>query len=192
MSLIWFHPLVLAAMLWLPADPQPSSPAKPGATASGVFTGRSGKPMAKSRLFVGEVVGDQEVLYAKIKLTAGLPSVLTDEQGRFQLTGFPPGRYTIVYQPAGVGGVLPAEINIKPLLAVTPSTLPLMRNVEIGTDIHAAEGSHLLLRGRQHENLERHRPAGHTGLAGNPSRRTLARVDCRQEPDQAGSLEHVG
>ena len=140
MSLIWFHPLVLAAMLWLLAAPQPTSPAKPGATASGVFRGRSGKPMAKSRLFVGEVVGDQEVLYAKIKLTAGLPSVLTDEQGRFQLTGFPPGRYTIVYQPAGVGGVLPAEINIKPLLAVTPSTLPLMRNVEIGnTGVPLAE-----------------------------------------------------
>jgi hypothetical protein len=132
MSLTWFRPLLLAALASLPADSQPKPQPKPGASASGVFVGRSGRPMAKARLFMGEVVGDEEVIYAKIKLTASLPAAPTDDQGRFQLVGFPPGRYTIVYQPVGEAGVLPAEINIKPLLAVTRSTLPLMRNVEIG------------------------------------------------------------
>ena len=132
MSLTWFRPLLLAALAALPADSQPKSQPKQGATASGVFVCRGGKSMAKARLFMGEVVRDEEVLFAKIKLTASLPTALTDDQGRFQLTGFPPGRYTIVYQPSGGTGVLPAEINVKPLLAVTRSTLPMMRNVEIG------------------------------------------------------------
>jgi len=132
MSLTWFRPLMLVALVSLPANPQPKSQPKTAASASGVFVGRSGKPMAKVQLVMGEVAGDEEVLYAKIKLPANLPSALTDGQGRFQLTGFAPGRYTIVYQSAGAAGILPSEINIKPLLAVTRSTLPLMRNVEIG------------------------------------------------------------
>lgn len=133
MSLTWFGPLVLALLASLPADSQPKPQTKQGASASGVFVCRSGKPMAKARLFMGEVMGDEEVLYAKIKLPDSLPSALTDDQGRFQLTGFPPGQYTIVYQPSGITGLLPAEINIKPFLAVTRSTLPMMRNFEIGS-----------------------------------------------------------
>ena len=48
MSLTWFRPLLLAALAALPADSQPKSQPKPGASASGVFVGRSGKPMAKA------------------------------------------------------------------------------------------------------------------------------------------------
>ena len=86
MSLTWFRPLLLAALAALPADSQPKSQPKQGATASGVFVCRGGKSMAKARLFMGEVVRDEEVLFAKIKLTASLPTALTDDQGRFQLT----------------------------------------------------------------------------------------------------------
>jgi hypothetical protein len=133
MSLIWFRPLMLAAVASLLADPQPKSQPKSGATASGVFVGRSGKPMAKARLIVGEVVSDEELLYAKIKLPSNLPAALTDDKGQFQLTGFPPGRYTIVYQLAGATTIPPAEINIKALSAVTRSILPFMVKTEIGT-----------------------------------------------------------
>ena len=94
MDLIWFHSLVLAACVPLVADPQPKPQPKPGAAASAVFAGRSGKPMAKARLFIGEVLGDGEVLYAKTKLAANV-SASTDDQGRFQITGLPAGRYAI-------------------------------------------------------------------------------------------------
>ena len=49
------------------SQPTKSQP-KPGAPASGVFTGRSGKPMANRRLILAEVTGDSELTYAKIKL----------------------------------------------------------------------------------------------------------------------------
>jgi hypothetical protein len=111
---------------------QAKGPAKGTATASGVFVGRSGKPMVKARIFMGEIAGDQEVLYAKVKLPTTLPSATTDEQGRFQLKGFPPGEYTLVYLPAGAPPVMPAEINIKAFLAVTKSIAPLLRNFELG------------------------------------------------------------
>lgn len=110
----------------------PAPPAKGSATASGVFHGRSGKPMARARLFLGEIVGDQEVLYAKVKLPTTLPSATADDQGRFQFKGFPPGEYTIVYLPAGAPPVVPAEIHIRAFLAVTKSIAPLLRNFELG------------------------------------------------------------
>lgn len=81
---------------------------------------------------MGEIAGDQEVLYAKVKLPTTLPSATTDEQGRFQLKGFLPGEYTLVYLPAGAPPVMPAEINIKAFLAVTKSIAPLLRNFELG------------------------------------------------------------
>lgn len=110
-----------------------AQPAKASATANGVFVGRSGKPMAKARVILGQVVGDQEVTYAKIKLPPSLPSATTDDQGRFQFKGFPPGEYTIVYVPAGTPPVVPAEISIKAFLAVTKSIAPLLRGFELGT-----------------------------------------------------------
>ena len=70
-----------------PAKSQPKS----GAPASGVFTGRSGKPMANMRLILAEVTGDQELTYAKIKLAVSPPTAVTDDKGQFQFTGVAPG-----------------------------------------------------------------------------------------------------
>lgn len=108
--------------------PQPKS----AATVSGVFTGRSGKPLAKAKLFLGQVVGDQEVLYARIKMPATLPSAVCDDQGRFQFKDVTTGEYTIVYQPAGASDLLPTEIGIKSFLAVTRSLAPALRGIEFG------------------------------------------------------------
>ena len=122
--------LVGALALLAQAQKQTTEP-KSGTVAGGVFVGRSGKPMAKARLVLGEILGDQEVTYAKVKLLTGLPPSICDDQGRFQLKGFPPGEYTIVYQPGGAGAV-PAEINIKPFLGVTRSLTPELRGYELG------------------------------------------------------------
>lgn len=125
----------LALSLVLAASPcssqQQKSQPKAGPTASGVFVGRSGKPMARTRLLLAEVAGDQEFEYAKVKLT-NLPAVVTDNDGRFTFTGFTPGSYTIVYLPPGVT-IAPREFSIKALNAVTQSPLPLLRSVEHGS-----------------------------------------------------------
>lgn len=99
---------------------------------TGVFVGRSGKPMAKTRLTLGEVVGDTEILHAKIKLPPAIPSAATDANGRFQFAGVPPGEYTIVYSLAGASALLPNEMSIRGLSAVTRSIMPLLRSMEIG------------------------------------------------------------
>jgi hypothetical protein len=155
-------PVLLAAAVSLASAQQPKSQAKPQAkagavvtppataTAEGVFVGRSGKPMAKARLFLGEVTGDEDSLYAKVKLPARLPSAVADEQGRFQFKGFPPGKYTIVYQPAGASGLLPAEFNIKALVAVDKSMAPGLRGMELGKNEPLADrawGVFTLLKG---------------------------------------------
>ncbi len=102
-------------------------------TASGVFMGRSGKPVAKAKLMLGQVSGDQETPYAKIQLGAKPHTAVTDDSGRFQLTGFKPGRYTIVYVPAGSTlAAPPPEINIRGLAGGIKSFLPMMRDVEVG------------------------------------------------------------
>lgn len=124
----------------------------PGETVSrGVFLGRSGKPMAGARLVLGEVVGDQDVLYAKAKLVAKVRSAVCDAEGRFQFTGLTPATYTIVYEPSGTAGVLPVEINIRPFLATTRSIAPLLYNVELGKNEPYAErtwgGRFTLLKG---------------------------------------------
>jgi hypothetical protein len=111
---------------------QPKSQAKPEATASGVFVGRSGKPMAKARLLLAEVIADKEVSHARLKLSSKVAAAVADEQGRFQLKGFTPGSYAIVYQPAGASPVIPIDTYIKPLLAVDKSIAPLLRNMELG------------------------------------------------------------
>ena len=125
-----FAPLGALALLTLAQ--QPKAQPKPGAVAGGVFAGRSGKPMAKARLLLGEIQGDQEVTYAKIKLPAAAPTAICDDQGRFQFKGFAPGEYTIVYQPSGAAVVLPLEFDIKPFLAVTRSIAPELRGYELG------------------------------------------------------------
>jgi len=123
---------LLPVLVGVLAAQQPKAQAKPGATSSGVFEGRAGKPMAKARLTLGEVVGDQETIHAKVKLVSNLPTVTTDAAGRFQISGFRPGSYTIVYQPAGVNALLPNEINVTAFSAVTRSTMPLLRDMEVG------------------------------------------------------------
>ncbi|MBI1790183.1 MAG: carboxypeptidase regulatory-like domain-containing protein [Acidobacteria bacterium] len=117
--------VLLAGVESLSAGQPPKVPAKPETTASGVIVGRSGKPMAKARVTLGQIAGDQEVLYAKVKFSAKPPSAVADDQGRFQVKGFTPGDYTIVYQPAGADVPLPPEISIKPFLAVIDSLIPL-------------------------------------------------------------------
>ena len=111
-----------------PAKSQPKS----GAPASGVFTGRSGKPMANMRLILAEVTGDQELTYAKIKLPVSPPTAVTDDKGQFQLTGVAPGMYAVLFAPASGSKTLPAEISIKALAAVARSPMPLLRDVQIG------------------------------------------------------------
>ena len=122
----------LVSLLLLAAVLSPSL-AQQKITASGVFLGRSGKPMAKARLILAEIKGDNEVTYAKIVLPAQLPTATADASGAFQFTGLSPGEYTILYQPTGGAGVLPASIDIKALIGVTKSIAPLLRGTELGT-----------------------------------------------------------
>ena len=127
-----FRATILAAVLSAAgAGQQPKSPTKIDTSASGVFVGRSGKPMANARLFLGKIVDGQDVLQADVKL-GGLPISHTDAKGQFQFTGFTPGAYTILYSPAGGPSIAPAEFSIRALTAVDKSILPLMKNVEIG------------------------------------------------------------
>jgi hypothetical protein len=127
----WICVFSIGAFAILTAGEQAKTQPKAGAIAAGVFVGRSGKPMAKARLYLGEILGDQDVTYAKIKPLA-LPAATCDDQGRFQFKDFPPGEYTIVYQPTGAAAVLPTEISIKPFFAVTRSLVPELRDFELG------------------------------------------------------------
>ena len=111
-----------------PAKSQPKS----GAPASGVFVGRSGKPMAHTRLILADVTGDSELSYAKVKLAVNPPTAVTDDKGQFQFTSVTPGTYAVLFTPASGSKALPAEISIKAFAAVTPSPMPLLRDVEIG------------------------------------------------------------
>jgi hypothetical protein len=122
--------LLLATVFCLAAGDQPKT--QPKATAGGSFVGRSGKPMAKFRLILGEVTGDADLLYAKIKLPERLPTTVTDDKGQFQFTDVPPGLWAVLYQPAASSKVLPAEISILALAAVAKSPFPLLRDTQIG------------------------------------------------------------
>ena len=125
----WLHTLVLAAAAVCPAADQPKAP-MPATSASGVFLGKSGKPMAGARLILCEALEDQ----AKIRLLPDVPTATADPTGRFTIKGFKPGRYTIIYLPSGVNAAIPNEIDLSPLEAVDKSPLPLLNRVEIGTD----------------------------------------------------------
>lgn len=108
--------------------------AKPAATATGVFVGRSGKPMAGARLILCDVLEDREFLYARLRLLSSVPVATADAKGRFQLQGFKPGAtYTLVYTLPGSSLALPAEISIRSLNATDRSIAPLLRNAELGT-----------------------------------------------------------
>ena len=133
MSPTSLHTILLAATAtylcggWI-AKPETKS----AVTSRGTFLGRSGKPMAKTRLVLAEVAGDQEVIYAKIKLAVNPPITITDDQGQFQFTGLTPGLYCALYQPSTASKVLPAEISIKALAAVAKSPFPLLHDVQLG------------------------------------------------------------
>jgi hypothetical protein len=130
MRATWLCTLVFAAaVVSFPAE-QPKSQTKPGTTAGGVFLGRSGKPMAGARLILCEGLEDQ----GKIRLLPNVPTVTTDKTGRFALRGFAPGRWTIIYLPAGVDVAMPNEIDVSALEAVDKSILPLLVKVELGKD----------------------------------------------------------
>ena len=100
----------LVSLLLLAAVLSPSF-AQQKVTAGGAFVGRSGKPMAKARLILAEIKGDDEVTYARIILPAQLPTATADASGAFQFTGIAPGEYTILYQPTGGAGATVEELQ---------------------------------------------------------------------------------
>jgi len=121
----WLFPLMLASVVVCFPGGQP----KPATTANGVFLGKSGKPMAGARLILCQALEDQ----GKIRLL-DVPTVTADQAGKFTLRGFNPGRWTLVYLPAGFNAAVPNEIDISALEAVDKSLLPLLVRVELGTD----------------------------------------------------------
>ena len=126
----WLHKLVLVTATVCFASDQPKSPPKLATTASGVFLGKSGKPMAGARLILCEALEDQ----GKIRLLPNVPTATADQAGRFTLKGFKPGRYTVIYLPTGVNAAIPNEIDLSPLEAVDKNPLPLLNRVELGRD----------------------------------------------------------
>ncbi len=126
----WLPSLVLAAATVCIAADQPKPSPKPATTASGVFLGKSGKPMAGARLILCQVFEDK----GKIRPVPSLPAATTDKSGQFALRGFPPGTYTLIYALAGSSPEVPAEIDTTALEASDKSTMPLMGRIELGTD----------------------------------------------------------
>lgn len=88
--------------------------------------------MAGARLILCEAIEDQ----CRIKLLANVPTATADAAGRFTLRGYTPGRFTMIYLPAGANAAVPNEIDTSPLEAVDKSLLPLMVRMEIGKDAH--------------------------------------------------------
>jgi hypothetical protein len=128
-----WHALILLALAGSLLGQQPKAQSKPGTIASGVFVGRSGTPMAGARLMLCDVVEDQDSFRGKARLLSNVPIATADKTGRFEFRGFAPGRYTIIYLPAGVEAAVPSTITISPLEAFDKSIAPLLRNFELGT-----------------------------------------------------------
>ena len=125
-------PVLLAAIASSLAGQQPKSQSKPVISVSGIFTGRSGKPMARARLVLGSVESDEQWQFSRIKLAERVAAAIADQKGRFQFKGVTPGTYTIIYHPSGATMLLPPQISIRGLSAESRSILPMMRNVEVG------------------------------------------------------------
>lgn len=126
----WLPGLILATATVGIAGDQPKQPTKPATTASGVFLGKSGKPMAGARLILCEVLEDR----GKLKPVPGLAAATTDKTGQFTLRGFNRGTYTLIYLPAGSTAEIPSEIDTTALEATDKSPMPLLGRVELGTD----------------------------------------------------------
>ena len=122
----WSYILVLLAVAGCLLGQQPKSVT----SVSGVFLGKSGKPMAGARLILCQAIVDQ----AKITPLRNVPAATADNAGRFAFRGFDPGRWTIIYLLPGLNVAIPNEIDISALDAVTKSTLPLMVKVELGAN----------------------------------------------------------
>ncbi len=129
----WLHTLILLAVAGYLPGQQPKPQQKPATTAGGVFLGRSGKPMTGARLILCDTREDQDSFHGKIRLLPDVPTATADKQGRFDFRGFTPGRYTIIYLPAGVQTAVPNEINAGALEAVDKSIAPLLVRFELGT-----------------------------------------------------------
>jgi hypothetical protein len=125
----WSHALILLALVGYLPGQQPN----PNTTASGVFLGRSGKPMAGARLILCTVRENADSFRGVLRLLPNVPTATADNAGRFEFRGFAPGRYTIIYLPAGANAAIPNEITISPLEAMDKSITPLLRNFELGT-----------------------------------------------------------
>lgn len=124
--------VLLVAVVDRAAAQQGKAQGKAAGSASGVLVGRSGKPMPGAKLTLWEVQGDAETLYAILRLARGVPTAVSDAQGVFQFRGLSPGSYTIGYQLADASGLLPTQISIRALSAVTKSIMPLLKGMEIG------------------------------------------------------------
>lgn len=126
----WLHTLVLLTVVGYLPGQQPKLQPKPATTAGGVFLGRSGKPMAGARVILCQAIEDR----GKIQLLPGVPTATADNLGRFGFRGFAPGRWTILYLPAGFNAAIPNEIDYSALEAVDKSILPLLVRVELGAN----------------------------------------------------------
>jgi len=120
----WSYTLVPWAVAGCLLGQQP----KAVTSASGVFLGRSGKPMAGARLTLCAAALDQ----AKITPIRNLPAATADKAGGFAFRGFTAGTYTIVYTLPGADVSIPNELDISALDSVAKSTMPLMANIELG------------------------------------------------------------
>jgi len=129
----WSHALILLALVGYLPGQQPKSQPKQNTVASGVFVGRSGKPMAGARLILCDVRENADSFRGVLRLLSNVPTATADNAGRFEFRGFAPGRYTIIYLPAGDNPAIPNEITISPLEALDKSIAPLLRNFELGT-----------------------------------------------------------
>lgn len=116
------------------AEAKPVVDPTPGeVVATGVFMGRSGKPMKGARLVLGEPIKDDQFDFTRIEFPATVKAAVTDADGKFEFTGFTPGEYTIAYKPGG-GHLFPAEMRIRVLAGTTDSIAPLLVDAELGTN----------------------------------------------------------
>jgi hypothetical protein len=138
--------ILIAAAGVLPGQ----QPKAPSSTAVGVFTGRNGNPMAGAKLILCSIHEDRESFRGTLKLLPNVPTATADKTGRFEFRGFTPGKYAIIYLPAGAQAVLPSEIAISQLEAIDKSIAPLLRNHELGKGTPYADrswGQFVLLKG---------------------------------------------
>jgi hypothetical protein len=145
-KLLWFLIVVLALGIAgctereeappAPAEPPPTAnePATTGPkTVSGTVKGRSGKPLAKAWVCLGQL--EQSVIEGKdVKLALTQLTAVTDDDGRFQIEEVPASTYTLVYQPSPATGARGGrEISVANLAAGQRSTMPDLREREVGT-----------------------------------------------------------